>query len=137
MARWTCPSCEREFGRTRQAHTCLPAGTVDETFAGRPAYQRAAYDAIIGHLEGIGPVHVDAVHVGVFLKRSQKFAEVRPMARSLSLELVLAHVVEDRRVARTIRIAADRVNHTIKLKTVADVDDQVRAWLSEAYLDAE
>jgi hypothetical protein len=109
---------------------------VDQTFAGRPAVQRAICDAVIGHLETLGTVHVDAVHVGVFLKRTQKFAEVRPKARSVSLELVLARTVEDRRVARSARISADRVVHFIKLVQLVDVDDQVRAWLSEAYLDA-
>jgi hypothetical protein len=43
------------------------------------------YDALITHLRTIGPVHEDAVTVGVFLKHERKLAEVRPMARSLSV----------------------------------------------------
>jgi len=65
VTRWTCPECEREFGRTRQSHVCVPGCTVDETFAGRPGYQRAAYDLIAAHLAALGPLHVDAVRVGV------------------------------------------------------------------------
>jgi hypothetical protein len=33
------------------------------------------YDAILAHLESLGPVYEDAVGVGVFLKRERKLAE--------------------------------------------------------------
>ena len=153
MARWTCPRCDREFGRARQAHTCLPGGTVADSFAGRPPGQRAVYDALIAHLRTLGPVHEDAVGVGVFLKRTSKLAEVRPQARWVSLAIVLpraerseagperpsereAQPVPDPRIDRVIRIGADRVAHFVKLATVDDVDDQVRAWLTAAYAAA-
>ena len=46
MPRWTCPRCDREFGRANQAHTCVPGGTVADTFAGRPDGQVDAYRRI-------------------------------------------------------------------------------------------
>jgi hypothetical protein len=133
VSRWACPDCEREFGRAHQSHVCVPGGTVDETFAGRPAYQRATYDEIAAHLGTLGPLHVDAVRVGVFLKNSQKFAEVRPKARSLSLALVLPRRLDDARVARSLPISTGRVVNFVKLTCVDDIDDQVRGWLTEAY----
>src|SRR5690349_8434546 len=87
VSRWTCPNCEREFGRTNQSHVCLPGNTVDESFEGRPPVQREIYELLMAHLSTLGPVHVDAVRVGLFLKSARKFAEVRPRARSLSLWL--------------------------------------------------
>ena len=136
MDRWTCPRCEREFGKARQAHTCVPGITVDQTFAGRPAWQQPIYDAIVDHLATLGPVHADAVYVGVFLKRVQKLAEVRPKTRSVSLELVLPRAVESTRVARRITISPARVVHVVKLTDVAQVDDELRAWLTESYDNA-
>jgi hypothetical protein len=76
------------------------------------------------------------VQVGVFLKRGRKLAEVRPMARSLSLELVLPRLLDDPRIMRTIRVSAQRYVHVIRLTSVDDLDDQLREWLTEAYLDA-
>jgi hypothetical protein len=61
---------------------------------------------------------------------------VRPKARSVSLELVLPRAVDHPRVARRIRISADRTVHVVKLVTVEDVDDLVREWLTEAFLAA-
>jgi Domain of unknown function (DUF5655) len=133
VGRWICPRCDREFGRAHQSHVCVPGGTVEESFAGRPAAQRDIYDALLAHLTTLGPVYADAVKVGVFLKHTGKFAEVRPMARSLSLELVLPRPVQSPRVLRHIVIAADRVWHTIRLNSPAEIDDELRAWLTEAY----
>jgi len=133
VSRWTCPTCEREFDRTHQSDVCIPGCTVDECFAGRPAYQRELCDAIIAHLATLGPVHVDAVRVGVFLKHERKLAEVRPMARSLSVALVLPGSVDDPRLVRSTRISADRVVNFIKLTRVDAIDDRIRAWLTQAY----
>ena len=81
VARWTCPRCDREFGRARQGHTCVPGCTVDETFAGHSPEQRGVYNAILAHLQSLGPVHEDAVGVGVFLKRDWLAASsLRPIS---------------------------------------------------------
>ena len=133
MTRWTCPECEREFGRTRQSHVCVPGCTVDETFAGRPGYQRAAYDLIAAHLAALGPLHVDAVRVGVFLLSDRKFAEVRPKARSMSVALFLLRGLDDTRVARIEPLSTGRVVNYLKVTRVEDVDERLRAWLTEAY----
>ncbi|MQA85086.1 MAG: hypothetical protein GEV03_10795 [Streptosporangiales bacterium] len=136
MSRWTCPACDREFGRAHQSHVCVPGCSVDECFAGRPPGQRAIYDALIAHLTALGPVHEDAVGVGVFLKRERKLAEVRPKARSLSLEFVLPRTIDHPRISRKIPGAGGRTVHFVKLTSVDDVDDQVRDWLTEAYAAA-
>lgn len=133
MSRWTCPRCDREFGRVNQSHVCVPGSTVADTFAGPAARWRPIYDAIAEHVRGLGPVHQDAVKVGVFLKHRKTFAQVRPKARALSLSLFLPRPVDDERVSRQMRVAAGRFVHFVKLTDVAEVDDQVRHWLTEAY----
>jgi hypothetical protein len=133
MSRWVCPRCDREFARPRQAHVCVPGGTVDASFVGQPPARRAAYDRIIGHLATLGPVHEDAVGVGVFLKRERKFAEVRPMVRALAVDLFLPRVVVDPRVVRHVRVSGDRTVHSLRMTGPDDVDAQVLDWLTEAY----
>jgi hypothetical protein len=135
--RWTCPRCDRQFGRTNQSHVCVPGCTVDDSFAGRPDWQRAAYDAVLAHLRDQGPVHEDAVQVGVFLLAQRKFAEVRPMARSLNLWLILPRLPSDPRIARSEPLARGRFAALVKLGGPDDVDDQLRGWLSEAVAAAD
>jgi hypothetical protein len=132
MARWTCPRCDREFGRANQSHTCLPGNSVDASFRGRPE-QRAIYDAIMRHLETLGPVHADAVSVGVFLKSDRKLAELRPKAKWLECALYLPAAIDDPRVARSQKLSVARVVNFFKLRTPDDVDAQVCEWLTEAF----
>jgi hypothetical protein len=131
-----CPACDREFERANQSHVCAPAGTVDQTFAGRPPAQRAAYEAIMAHLATLGPVHVDAVGVGVFLKSDRKFAEIRPMARALSINVLATHAADHPTVVRSQRISSDRVWSVIRLHGPDDVDDALLACLALAYDEA-
>ncbi|MGP3965546.1 DUF5655 domain-containing protein [Nonomuraea sp. 3N208] len=129
MKRWICPQCDREFSRARQSHVCVPGCTVDETFAPYPPVYREIYDRLIARL---GPIHEDAVRVGVFLKSERKFAEIRPKARSLSLELVLTRRVEHPLIARTLPMPGGRTVHFFKLTSVTDVDEQIVEWMAEA-----
>ena len=136
MPRWVCPYCDREFARAHQSHVCAPGGSVADTFAAHPPGHRAVYDAIQAHLSSLGPVHEDAVAVGVFLKRDRKLAEVRPRSRDVSLALFLPRVIDDSRLRQMPWPTGDRVVHTLSLRTADEVDDQVRDWLTEAYLHA-
>jgi hypothetical protein len=133
VGRWVCPNCEREFASANQAHVCVPGITVDQLLARHPPWVRQIYDAVIAHLKTIGPIHEDAINVGIFLKSDRKIAEFRPRVRSVLLSLYLPYELGDPRFARTLLVAADRIVHMIKLTNADQVDDQLREWLSEAY----
>ena len=133
MARWTCPRCDREFGKTNQSHTCIPGGSIDDTFRGKPPEQRRIFDAIAAHLKTLGRVHADAVQVGVFLKSDRKLAELRPKLKWLACSLYLPYPIDHPRVARAIALGFERYSNDIKLRSVDDVDEQLREWLTAAF----
>lgn len=133
MARWTCPRCDREFDRTNQSHTCSPGNDIADTFIGSPDGQCAACLAVVAYLRTLGPLHVDAVRVGVFLKTQRKLAEVRPKTRWASLELVLPTTLASPRVTRSARLSDDRIVHWIRLVGPEDVDGELEEWLRLAY----
>jgi hypothetical protein len=133
MSRWSCPRCDREFDRVNQSHTCAPGNDVADTFNGFPDAHRAVCDAIVAYLRTLGPLHVDAVQVGVFLKTQRKLAEVRPKKRWVSLELVLPTTLTSPRVLRHQRLCEDRFVHWIRLARPGDVDGELRDWLRVAY----
>ena len=107
-----------------------------DTFAGRPSAQVEAYRRIMAHLAALGPVHEDSVQVGVFLKSDRKFAELRPMARALSVNLMMSRPISDARVARTMRITADRHLSVVRVTDPDQVDEVLCGWLTEAYDEA-
>jgi len=133
---WTCPECQREFARRNQSHGCLPAVSVDEYFVDRPSWERPIYEEVLEHLEMVGPVRVEAVEVGIFFKRSRTFAELRPRRDRLVLALLLSRRLKHPRIARSIHASGLRSAYFIDLRQPADVDDDVRDWLTESYLSS-
>ena len=122
-----------KFASVNQAHICIPGITVDDLLARHPRWVREIYVVVIDHLNSLGPLHEDAVNVGIFLKSDRKLAEFRPRVRSVLLSLYLPYELTDPRIARTLPTAADRVVAMIKLTGADQVDDQLREWLTEAY----
>lgn len=133
MAVWTCPECERTFGRKGQGHLCIPATTVDEWFADEPAEHRAIHEAIVDHLDALGDVRVEAVAVGIFYKRGRNLAELRGRADHLGLSMVLPDSAEHPRFTRRTPMSGGRTTFLVPLRTAEDVDDQVRDWLAIAW----
>jgi uncharacterized protein DUF5655 len=130
---WTCPQCGRSFGRAGQSHSCVPAGTLAQSFAGRPEWYRAAFELIEGHLRGLGDVVVEPVQVGVFFKRARSFAELRPMKSVLRVEFLLSRSLDDPRITKTLPLSANRSAYFVDLRAPEEVDATLLAWLAEAY----
>ena len=113
---------------------CSPGLTVEEYFSTGPAHERPIFEAVIAHLRTVGPVHVEPVQVGVFLKRARTFAELRPKDRWVALSFSLDREVRHRTIVRKVTPYRDRYFHVANVEAPADVDDDIRAWLTEAYL---
>jgi hypothetical protein len=141
MTHWTCADCGRRFGRRNQSHVCQPAMTLDEYFAARPPYEREVFEAVLAALERVGPVYPEAVEVGVLVKRSRTFVELRPKRDAVALSFLLSRALDHPRIRRTVsasgrRGPGGRVAHFVDLRGPEDVDEQLSGWLAEAYLDS-
>ena len=111
--------------------------TLDEYFSTGPDRERPIFDAVIAHLETLGDVHVEPVSVGIFLKRSRGFAELRPKVNWIELSFGLARAIDHPKITRVIRASGARTYHFVKLRDPSDIDGDVRDWLTEAYLAVE
>ena len=108
--------------------------SVDEYFSTGPDHERPVFEAVMRHLATVGPVHVEPVSVGIFLKRARTFAELRPMQRWVALSFMLPHQVRHRRITRKVVAYHGRYSHVATLREPGDLDDRLRGWLTEAYL---
>jgi hypothetical protein len=108
--------------------------SIDEYFAERPAVQRRIYDAVVRHLAKLGPLTIDAVDVGILIKKTRTFAELRPKRDRVALAVLVSRVIDDPRIAKVLRTSAHRAACFVDLRGPRDVDRHVRAWLTEAYL---
>ena len=78
--------------------------TIADYFLTGPPFERPVFDAVVAHMASVGPVHVEPVSVGIFLKRSRTFAELRPMTKWVAVSFRLTRKVtsvDDVRVGST------------------------------------
>jgi hypothetical protein len=109
---------------------------LEEYFSTGPPHERPVCEAVIRHLQTVGPVHVEPVSVGIFLKNPRKFAELRPMQRWVALSFSLRRSARHRTIVRKVVPYGGRYFHVANLADPADLDDQLRDLLSEAYEEA-
>ncbi len=134
--RWTCPCCERSFGRANRPHTCVPALSLEAYLAARTPAQRRVFEAVAPLLSELDDVAVEAVSVGILIKRSRTFAELRPRREGFVLTLLLPHRLNHPRIGRTLAVGSARTAHAVHLRDAGEVDEEVKGWLAEAYLAA-
>ena len=136
MAGWVCPDCARRFARSRQGHECAPALSLEEYFSTGPPRERPIYEVVKAHLDTLGPVIVEPVSVGIFLKQPAQVAQLRPATKWVDLCFSLGRVARDPRIVRKPQPHGGRWFHRVRLTGPDDVDEDVRGWLTEAYLAA-
>ena len=91
--------------------------TVDDYFSTGPPFERPIFEAVLRFLETLGPIHVEPVSVGIFLKTHRSFVELRPLTKWVNLGYA----------------AADGSWRKVKLRGPEDLDASVQALLADAY----
>lgn len=130
---WICPSCSRSFRRSRQSHECAPALGLEEYFSTGPEWERPIFEAVLSHLESLGPMMVEPVSVGIFIKSNGSFVELRPMAKWVALSFPLTRHLSHARIARKPIESGRKIFHFVNLPTADKVDGQIRDWLTESF----
>jgi hypothetical protein len=133
---WICPTCGRHFGRVNQSHECAPAMSLEEYFSTGPDRERPIFEAVMRHLDAVGPVHVEPVSVGIFLKRDRSFSQLRPMRQWVALSFSLPRRVQHPRITRKVQPYHGRYYHVANLRDPDDLDQEICEWLTEAYLNS-
>jgi hypothetical protein len=135
VGEWICPECGRLFGRAGQSHDCAPGLTLEEYFATGPAHERPIFEAVMAHVETLGPVHADIVSVGIFLKNPRKFAELRPKDRWVAISFPLRRQARHPTITRKVVEYGVRHWHVANVREPAEVDAALLDLLTEAYRD--
>ncbi len=130
---WVCPDCQRQFARKGQGHECAPAMTIEAYFSTGPPFERPIFEAVMAGLDGIGPIHVEPVSVGIFLKRARSFCELRPMTKWVATCFGMPRTLPSARISRKVIDAGRLKWHYVNVRDATEVDDELIGWLAEAY----
>ena len=107
---------------------------LDEYFSTGPPFERPIFEAIMAGLdERVGPIHVEPVSVGIFLKRARGFSELRPMTKWVAVSFALPRAVSSGRLSRKVIDTGATKYHVVNVRSADEVDDQLLDWLAEAY----
>ena len=133
---WRCPKCKRQFANTHQSHAC-GRHSLHAHFDGKSPHIRAIYDAFVAALSAIGPVTILPEKTRVAFQVRMSFAQLTPRRNWVDGHVVLARRLEHPRF-RSVQTFSPRNHlHVFRLASVDEIDDEVRAWLKEAYAVGE
>ena len=106
---------------------------LEEYFSTGPPFERPIFEAIMAGLAGVGPIHVEPVSVGIFLKKARGFSELRPMTKWVAVSFVLDHTVRSARIARKVYESGAHRYHVVNVRGPGEVDEELLDWLRESY----
>jgi hypothetical protein len=108
--------------------------SLDEYFSTGPPHERPVFEAVMAHVSTLGPVHVEPVSVGIFLKRARSFAELRPRERWVAVAFGLPRPARHPRITRKVMQSGNTHWHVANVRSPDDLDDALLDLLTEAYL---
>ena len=111
-------------------------GYVEKMFSGGKAELRPIYDALLKLGLSIGKeAKACPCQTIVPLYRNHVFAQIKPTTRTrIDLGFALGDMKAKGRLIDTGGFAKkDRITHRIEIRSLADIDDEVKRWLKVAY----
>jgi hypothetical protein len=114
--------------------------TVEGLFSGRPE-ALALFHAVQKYIESIGPVTMEAMKSQISFGTKTKFAWVwlpQPWSKkrpenSIVLTFGLGRQIKHDRIAQAVEPRPGRWTHHVIIEDEADLDEDLRGWLTEAY----
>ncbi|AIE86927.1 DUF5655 domain-containing protein [Fimbriimonas ginsengisoli] len=106
---------------------------IPSLFEGRPKASEI-YGSLVPVLNALGAHSVEEKKSSLHVVAGRAaFLGVHPRKDGLRLNLVLARQLAGPRVAKAEQVSAKRYHNEVDIKDVGEIDEELRAWISEAY----
>ena len=117
---------------------CSPGLTVKEFLSDAPGFVEPVFRSVNDHLRGIDDDHggdliVDPIPGRVLFKNGPTFCILDVKKKWVAVGFSLRRSLESGRLSRKTSDYGDRYYHVINVDDPELVDDEFRAWLTEAY----
>jgi hypothetical protein len=91
------------------------------------------YDQLLATLGEIGPVTQEAKKTSIHIVNHSALAGVRVRKAYLLLNFKSDRKLKSKRILKGEQLSAKRYHHELKLESPAELDEELRGWLQEAY----
>jgi Domain of unknown function (DUF5655) len=129
---WTCPRCGRSFANRNQPHACGPLG-LDRHLDGKAPEVVAIFRRLVELAERNGPVTVLPEKTRIAFQVRMSFAAFTLRRHRVDGHVILARRLEHPRFRRVETFSPRNHLHQFRLERLEEVDEEVAAWLAEAY----
>lgn len=129
---WTCPECERRFVNRDQTHSC-GRYTVAEHLKGKSSQVKSMYERFVELVKSCGPVEIVPAKTRIGFQVRMIFAVLSVNKSGLACHVVLSRRLEDPRFTRIESLSPRNHVHHFRIRALEELDDEVVAWLKEAY----
>jgi Domain of unknown function (DUF5655) len=104
---------------------------VDAHFAGRPERLRESFDKIIESLPS--EVRVEVLRTVIVLSAQRTFSYITIQSKRLLVGMLLEQPLDSPRVVKINHFSEHKVGSVVDVRSLGDVDDELRRWLRQAY----
>jgi len=130
---WACPRCGQRFVSRNMWHSCVRM-TVADHLQGRPKEVVELYSRFARMVRDLGPgVKAVPVKTGIGFMVRVRFAGVSLQKRGLRANFWMKRRIDSPRFAKVEFIPPNNFVYSFHVRSQEDLDDEVRAWLVEAY----
>lgn len=130
---WECPKCGRPFVNRNQWHSCGPYSIASFLEDKSPSAVRL-FHRFVELVEACGPVTIAPARTRIGFQVRMIFAVVNRLSdQSLDAHVVLSRRLENPRFTRIETLAPGSHIHHFRIQRVEELDEEVQAWLCEAY----
>jgi hypothetical protein len=130
---WTCPRCGRSFANRNQSHACAAPLDLDHHLDGKDPQVVAIFRRLVELAERSGPVTVLPEKTRIAFQVRMSFAAFSLRRHWVDGHVVLARRLESPRFRRIETFSPRNHLHQFRLERLVEVDEEVAAWLAEAY----
>lgn len=107
--------------------------TSNALFVGKDEVVQAIYTRLLEALRSLGPFEEEPKKTSIHLVRKVGFAGVHPRKSSLYLNLRADYPIESTRITKAEQVSKYRYHNELKLVSPDEIDEELLAWMKEAY----
>ncbi|HLO28904.1 MAG TPA: DUF5655 domain-containing protein [Anaerolineales bacterium] len=107
--------------------------SVSDHFVKKDPSVRALYDQLVILLRTFGPVEEDPKKTSIHLNRKSALAGVEIRKDYLLLNIKSDHPIKSPRIEKAEQLSSKRFHQKVRISSPKDFDEELKAWLKEAY----
>jgi hypothetical protein len=111
--------------------------SVHDHFINKDPAVRALYDQLISLVRTFGPVAEDPKKTSIHLNRKSALAGVETRKDCILLNIKSDHKINSPRIEKTEQVSSKRFHHKVRISSPRDFNEDLKAWLQEAYVLSE